>query len=74
MGAGFPQDSCWWNSVRRSTTRTTQAGVTGMPRCVANYPFLAHLATTLNDISSVGSFILGAATFIFLYNIRCRIS
>lgn len=44
-------------------------GVTGMPRRVADYPFLAHLATTLNDISSIGSFILGASTFIFLYNI-----
>ncbi len=44
-------------------------GLMGMPRRVANYPFLPHLATTLNDISSVGSFILGASTFIFLYNI-----
>ena len=44
-------------------------GVMGMPRRVANYPFLPHLATTLNDISSVGSFILGASTFIFLYNV-----
>ena len=35
-------------------------GLMGMPRRVANYPFLPHLATTLNDISSVGSFILGA--------------
>ncbi len=34
-------------------------------RGVTNYPFLAHLATTLNDISSIGSFILGASTFIF---------
>ena len=48
-------------------------GVTGMPRRVANYLFLAYLATTLNDISSIGSFILGASTFIFVYNIRCRI-
>jgi cytochrome c oxidase subunit I len=44
-------------------------GIMGMPRRVANYPFLPHLATTLNDISSIGSFILGASTFIFLYNI-----
>jgi len=44
-------------------------GVIGMPRRVANYPLLPHLATTLNDISSVGSFILGASTLIFLYNI-----
>jgi cytochrome c oxidase subunit I len=44
-------------------------GVQGMPRRVANYPLLPHLATTLNDISSVGSFILGASTLFFLYNI-----
>ena len=44
-------------------------GVMGMPRRVANYPFLPPLATTLNDISSVGSFILGGSTLIFLYNI-----
>jgi cytochrome c oxidase subunit 1 len=44
-------------------------GLMGMPRRIANYPFLPHLATTLNDISSIGSFILGASTFIFLYNI-----
>jgi cytochrome c oxidase subunit 1 len=41
----------------------------GHARRVANYPFLPHLATTLNDISSIGSFILGASTLIFLYNI-----
>jgi len=29
-------------------------GVMGMPRRVANYPFLPHLAVTLNDISSIG--------------------
>jgi cytochrome c oxidase subunit I len=44
-------------------------GIMGMPRRVANYPFLPHLATTLNDISSVGAFILGASNFIFFYNI-----
>jgi cytochrome c oxidase subunit 1 len=44
-------------------------GVMGMPRRVANYPFLPHLATTLNDISSIGAFILGASTLIFIYNI-----
>ena len=44
-------------------------GVMGMPRRVANYPDLPHLATTLNQISTVGSFILGASTFIFLYNV-----
>jgi cytochrome c oxidase subunit I len=44
-------------------------GMLGMPRRVANYPFLPHLATTLNDISSIGAFFLGASTFIFLYNV-----
>jgi cytochrome c oxidase subunit 1 len=44
-------------------------GVMGMPRRVANYPFLPHLATTLNDISSIGAFILGASTLFFIYNI-----
>ena len=44
-------------------------GVIGMPRRIANYPLLPHLATTLNQISSIGSFILGASTLIFLYNI-----
>jgi cytochrome c oxidase subunit I len=44
-------------------------GVMGMPRRVANYPFLPHLATTLNDISSISSFVLGASTLIFIYNI-----
>ena len=44
-------------------------GVEGMPRRVANYPFLPDNVTTLNQISSVGSWILGASTFIFLYNV-----
>jgi cytochrome c oxidase subunit I len=44
-------------------------GMMGMPRRVANYPFLPHLATTLNDVSSIGAFFLGASTFIFLYNV-----
>ena len=44
-------------------------GLLGMPRRAANYPFLPHLATTLNDISSIGAFILGASTFIFFYNV-----
>ena len=44
-------------------------GVEGMPRRVANYPFLPGDVTTLNQISSIGSWILGASTFIFLYNV-----
>ena len=34
-------------------------GVQGMPRRVANYPFLPGTVTTLNQISSIGSWILG---------------
>jgi cytochrome c oxidase subunit 1 len=45
------------------------AGVEGMPRRIANYPDLPGNVTTLNQISTIGSFILGASTFIFLYNI-----
>jgi len=45
------------------------AGVEGMPRRIANYPDLPGNVTTLNQISSVGAFILALSTFIFLYNI-----
>jgi cytochrome c oxidase subunit 1 len=44
-------------------------GVEGMPRRVANYPGLPLDVTTMNQISSIGSWILGASTFIFLYNV-----
>ena len=44
-------------------------GVEGMPRRVANYPFLPHDVTTLNQISSIGSWILGASTLFFIYNV-----
>jgi cytochrome c oxidase subunit I len=44
-------------------------GVEGLPRRVANYPFLPADVTTLNQISSIGSWILGASTFFFLYNV-----
>ena len=44
-------------------------GLEGMPRRVANYPDLPGNVTTLNQISTIGSFILGASTFIFLYNV-----
>ena len=44
-------------------------GVAGLPRRVANYPYLPGYVTTLNQISSVGSFILGASTLFFLYNV-----
>jgi cytochrome c oxidase subunit 1 len=44
-------------------------GVIGMPRRIANYPDLPGYATTLNDISTVGSWILGISALIFLYNV-----
>src|SRR5436305_1879611 len=44
-------------------------GVMGMPRRIANYPDLEPLATTLNQISTIGSLILGASTLFFLYNV-----
>jgi cytochrome c oxidase subunit 1 len=44
-------------------------GVIGMPRRIATYPDLPGIATTLNDVSSISSFVLGASTFFFLYNV-----
>jgi cytochrome c oxidase subunit 1 len=44
-------------------------GVIGMPRRIAHYPDLPAIATTLNDVSSISSFVLGASTFIFFYNV-----
>jgi cytochrome c oxidase subunit I len=44
-------------------------GVIGMPRRVANYPDLPGYATTLNQISTVGSWILALSALIFLYNV-----
>jgi cytochrome c oxidase subunit 1 len=44
-------------------------GVIGMPRRIAQYPDLPSIATTLNDVSSISSFVLGASTFFFLYNV-----
>jgi cytochrome c oxidase subunit 1 len=44
-------------------------GVEGMPRRIANYPFLPPDVTTLNQISSIGSWILGASTLFFIYNV-----
>ena len=44
-------------------------GIQGMPRRIANYPFLPGDVTALNQISSIGSWILGASTFFFLYNV-----
>jgi cytochrome c oxidase subunit I len=44
-------------------------GVEGMPRRIASYPFLPPDVTTLNQISSIGSWVLGASTFFFIYNV-----
>src|ERR1700747_949223 len=41
-------------------------GVIGMPRRIANYPDLPHLATTLNPISTIGSLLLGGPPLFFL--------
>jgi cytochrome c oxidase subunit 1 len=44
-------------------------GTQGMPRRVASYPDLPAHMTVLNQISSAGSFILGASTLFFLWNV-----
>jgi len=43
-------------------------GVEGMPRRYADYPADAGW-TTLNQVSSIGAFLLGASTLPFLYNV-----
>ncbi len=43
-------------------------GIEGMPRRYADYPANAGF-TTLNTISTIGSFVLGASTLVFLYNV-----
>jgi cytochrome c oxidase subunit I len=45
------------------------AGVEGMPRRVAHYPLLPDSVATLNQVSSAGSFLLGASTLFFLWNV-----
>ena len=44
-------------------------GVQGMPRRVANYPLLPGDVTTLNIISTVGSWILALSVLLFLWNV-----
>jgi cytochrome c oxidase subunit I len=44
-------------------------GVEGMPRRTANYPLLPGNVTTLNIISSVGSWILALSILVFLWNV-----
>ncbi len=45
------------------------AGVQGMPRRIANYPGLPGDVTTLNIISSVGSWLLALSVLMFLWNV-----
>ena len=44
-------------------------GAEGMPRRIANYPDLPGNVTTLNVISSVGSWILALSILVFLWNV-----
>jgi cytochrome c oxidase subunit 1 len=44
-------------------------GVIGMTRRIANYPDLPGYATLLNQISTVGSWILAISSLIFIYNV-----
>jgi cytochrome c oxidase subunit I len=44
-------------------------GTEGMPRRIANYPLLAGNVTTLNVISTVGSWILALSILMFFWNI-----
>jgi cytochrome c oxidase subunit 1 len=44
-------------------------GVIGMTRRIANYPDLPRYATLLNQISTVGSWILAISSLIFIYNV-----
>jgi cytochrome c oxidase subunit I len=44
-------------------------GVEGMPRRTANYPLLPGNVTTLNVISTVGSWILALSILVFLWNL-----
>src|SRR6516165_2951793 len=43
-------------------------GVEGMPRRIANYPLLPGNVTTLNIISSVGSWLLALSVLMFFWN------
>jgi cytochrome c oxidase subunit 1 len=44
-------------------------GVQGMPRRIANYPDLPGDVTTLNVVSSVGSWMLALSVLVFLWNV-----
>jgi cytochrome c oxidase subunit 1 len=44
-------------------------GVEGMPRRIANYPGLPGNVTTLNIISTVGSWVLALSVLVFFWNV-----
>jgi len=44
-------------------------GAQGMPRRIANYPDLPGDVTTLNIVSTVGSWILALSILVFLWNV-----
>jgi cytochrome c oxidase subunit I len=44
-------------------------GVEGMPRRIANYPYLAGNVTALNVISTVGSWLLALSILLFIWNV-----
>jgi cytochrome c oxidase subunit 1 len=44
-------------------------GVEGMPRRIANYPDLPGNVTTLNQVSSAGSWLLALSILVFFYNV-----
>jgi cytochrome c oxidase subunit 1 len=60
----------WMLFVGFHTTFLVQhwLGVEGMPRRYADYPADAGF-TTLNQVSSIGAFLLGASTLPFFYNV-----
>ena len=60
----------WFVFVGFHTTFLIQhwLGVMGMPRRYADY-LACRTATTLNDVSTIGSSILGVSTLIFLWNV-----
>jgi len=61
----------WFVFIGFNTTFLVQhwLGVIGQPRRTEVYPLLPHLATTLNQISTVGAFILGVSNLFFFYNV-----
>ncbi len=44
-------------------------GVRGMPRTIAHYPFLPGDVTTLNVISTIGSWLLALSILMFFWNV-----